>query len=130
MTLRTKRLPFVSRPRAFPKFNASDESNFFVQQFVEPLQLFFCLLVVETLTLKLRLKAAFLGLQNRYLAFCLLKTVERKRKTLPNYLGYRQIFDNISGDDLLESPELKRQLREAKEREANRRADGQEDRKS
>lgn len=34
------------------------------------------------------------------------------------------------GDDLLDSPDLKRQLREAKEREANRRADGQADQKS
>ena len=36
----------------------------------------------------------------------------------------------VKGDDLLESPELKRQLREAKEREANRPTDGREGRKS
>jgi hypothetical protein len=39
----------------------------------------------------------------------------------------------IKGDDLLESPELKRQLQEAKERlkyEANRSTSGQADRKS
>jgi hypothetical protein len=40
--------------------------------------------------------------------------------------------DPIKGDDLLESPELKRQLREAKERlsEANRPTNGREGRKS
>jgi hypothetical protein len=40
--------------------------------------------------------------------------------------------ERVKGDDLLESPTLRRQLREAKERisEANRPKDGQEGRKS
>ena len=36
----------------------------------------------------------------------------------------------IEGGDLLESSELRRQLRETKDREANQRANGREDRKS
>jgi hypothetical protein len=36
----------------------------------------------------------------------------------------------VEGADLLESPELKRQLREAKEREANQPTNGRGDRKS
>jgi hypothetical protein len=38
--------------------------------------------------------------------------------------------ERVEGSDLLESPELKRQLREAKEREANRQANGREGQKS
>ena len=38
--------------------------------------------------------------------------------------------ERVEGSDLLESPELQRQLREAKEREANRQANGREGQKS
>jgi IS1 family transposase len=98
MTFWTKWLPFVPRSRASSELNPSDNSYFLVQQFLEPFKLLFCLFVVETFTLKLRLKATYLRLQRRYLSFRLLKTVKRKRKTFANYLRYRQVLDRVSGN--------------------------------
>jgi hypothetical protein len=69
-----------------------------VQQFFELLKLFFCLLVINALTLKLRLKATFLRLQNRYLAFRLRETIKRKQNTLTKYLRDRNVLKGVSGN--------------------------------
>ena len=63
---------------------------------LEPLQLLACLLVVESLTLQLRLKAAVLRLQNLYLRFRLSQSVKRKRKTLADYVRYRKVLEGVS----------------------------------
>jgi hypothetical protein len=82
MALRTKRHPFPASSNPFPKLHIANKSNLFAKQFLERLQLLFCLLVINTLTFKLRLKAAFLRLQCCYLTFRLRKTVKRKRNAL------------------------------------------------
>jgi hypothetical protein len=92
MTFRTKRSPFSSGSRSLSKFYITDKSNFLMVRVLECFQLLFCLFVINALTFKLRLKAAFLRLQNRYLAFCLRKTVKRKQDTLSEYLRNRNIF--------------------------------------
>jgi|SRR5205807_354462 len=96
MTFRTKRLPFITRSRTLAKFHAKDKPDLFAQQFLESLKLFLCLLVIETFTFKLHLKATFLRLQNRYLAFRLRKTIKRKRDTLAEYLRKRNLFQRVS----------------------------------
>src|SRR5436309_3546557 len=98
MTFWTKRLPIISRPRTFSKFNTSDNSDFFTKHFLECMKLLFSLLVIEALTLKLRLKCANLFLRRTYLALRLFQTIKCKQKTLTKYFRYRQLFESISGD--------------------------------
>ena len=64
---------------------------------LEPLQLLFCLLIVEACILKLRLKLSVLGLQRLYLRFRVRQTVERKRKTFPDDVRHRDFFECVSG---------------------------------
>ncbi|MGO8928397.1 MAG: hypothetical protein ACLQU3_16135 [Limisphaerales bacterium] len=71
-------------------------TNLFRVLILEPLQLLACLLVVEALTLNLRLKAAVLQLQGVYLRFRLRQAVKSKRKTLAHYIRYRQVFQGVS----------------------------------
>ena len=75
MTLWTKWRPAPTRSITTLKFNVPDQSDFFVKQLLELMQLFFCLLVVNTLTFKLRFKAAILRLENFYLTFCLCQSI-------------------------------------------------------
>jgi hypothetical protein len=98
MALRTKRHPFPASSNPFPKLYIANKSNLFAKQFLELLQLLFCLLVINAFTFKLRLKAAFLRLQCCYLTFRLLKTVKRKRKALSENLRNRTILKRVSGD--------------------------------
>lgn len=98
MTFGTKWRPLFSGSRTAPKLNTSNEQNFFVHQFFEVLQLFLCLLVIKTFTLKLRCQAAFLRLQNLYLALCIRELVKRKRDTLAQNLRYRNVLKGISSD--------------------------------
>jgi hypothetical protein len=86
MALRTKRHPFPASSNPFPKLHIATKSNLFAKQFLERLQLLFCLLVINTLAFKLRLKAAFLRLQCCYLTFRVRKTVKRKRNALSENL--------------------------------------------
>src|SRR5450759_3791289 len=96
--LGTKRNPFPASSNPFPKLHIANKSNLFAKQFLEPLQLLFCLLVINTLTFKLRLKAAFLRLQCCYLTFRLRKTVKRKRNALSENLRNRNVLKRVSGD--------------------------------
>ena len=98
MALRTKRHPFPVSSNPFPKLHIANKSNLFAKQFLERLQLLFCLLVINMLTFKLRLKAAFLRLQCCYLAFRLRKTVKRKRNALSENLRNRNVLKRVSGD--------------------------------
>lgn len=96
MTFRTKRHPDSSRSRSFPKFDGKNESYFFMHQFLEPLQLLFCLFVIRALTFKLRGKAAFIRLQNLYLALRIRELVKRKRKTFADYVRNREVFERVT----------------------------------
>ncbi len=75
-----------------------NKSNLLRVFVLEPLQLLACLLVVEALTLKLRLKATVLQLQGVYLRFRIRQSIKRKRKTLADYVRYRKIFQCVSGN--------------------------------
>ncbi len=72
-------------------------NNLFGMFIKKPLQLFFCLVVVEALIFKLNLKAAILRLEGFYLRFRLRQTVKSKRKTFADYIRNRQIFEGVSG---------------------------------
>src|ERR1700724_3224848 len=98
MALRTKRHPFPASSNPFPKLHIANKSNLSAKQFWEPLQLLFCLLVINTLTFKLCLKAAFLRLQCCYLTFRLRKTVKRKRNALSENFRNRNVLKRVSGD--------------------------------
>lgn len=63
------------------------KTDFFMVRLLECLQLLLCLLVINALTLKLRLKATFLRLQNCYLTFRIRKTVKRKQDAIRQTAG-------------------------------------------
>lgn len=58
----------------------SSAGNLLSVLILEPLKLLACLLVVRALTLKLRLKVAYLSLKARYIRFRIGKLILRKRK--------------------------------------------------
>src|ERR1700676_3406856 len=92
MALRTKRHPFPARSKPFPKLHIANKSNLFAKQFLEPLQLLFCLLVINTLPFKLRLRAALLPINCCNLTSPLRKTVKRKRNALSENLRNRNVL--------------------------------------
>ena len=62
----------------------------------EVMQLILYLLVVNLLTFKLRVKAAILRLEFRYLGFRLRQAINRKRKTLSDNIRERNFFQGGS----------------------------------
>lgn len=82
VTFRAKRLPYPASADASTKLDVLDKEGFFPSQFFKTLQLLLCLFVIRALTLKLRVQAAFLRLQNLYLVLRVRELVKRKRKTL------------------------------------------------
>jgi len=72
--------------------------NLFRVLFLEPLQLLACLLVVKAFTLKTRLRTCQLRFRLFVLDFRLRREVERKRKTLAEYVRYRKVFKGVSGN--------------------------------
>ena len=79
------------------KFNHPMNTNLLRVLVLEPLQLLLCLLVVKLLTFKCRCHSAYPHLKLSYLRFRLRQTVNRKRKTLADYVRYRQVFEGVSG---------------------------------
>lgn len=98
MALWAKWFPRVSGSRSAPKFYVEHDADFFFNQFLELLQLLFCFCMVKAFTLKLRFKAAYLRLKLSYLSFKHRRLIQRKRKTLADYLRYRQVSDRVFGD--------------------------------
>src|SRR5205823_11688188 len=60
--------------------------------------LIFGVLVIELLTLKLRLKSANLFFRRTYLRLCLFQTIKGKQKTFTNYLRYWNILQCVPRD--------------------------------
>src|SRR2546425_6795076 len=99
MALGTKRHPLTRCALSATKLNSrSMNLNLLRVLIFEPLQLLLCLLVVNALTVKCRCHASFLRLQCLYLRFRLRQTVERKRKTLADYIRHRNLFEGVSGN--------------------------------
>jgi hypothetical protein len=71
--------------------------NLFSVLVLQPLKLLFVILVIEAYTLKLRLKAAILGLQNRYLRFRVGQLIKRKRQSFAEYVRHRDLHQGITG---------------------------------
>ncbi len=98
MTLRTKCDPLVSRALAATKLDRVKYAYFLFMLLPETLQLLLALLMVHALNFKSRLKLCVLRLQNRYLTFQLRRQIKRKRKTLAEHVGHRNLFECISSN--------------------------------
>ena len=85
MAGRAESHPTPIRALAAPKLNTAMNSNLLRVLILEPLQILTCLLVIYTLTLKLRFKAAYLSLKARYFSFKISKLVASKRKLMLEY---------------------------------------------
>ncbi len=97
MTARTKRKPTTSGALSTAKLRGADYANLLSVQLAEALKLLLCLLAVKALTFELRTQAAILGLQRRYLSFCVRRLVESKRKTLAENVRYRKVLEGVPG---------------------------------
>lgn len=99
MALRAKGHPLPSSSFAASKFDQSVNANIFRVLVPKPLQVLTSLLVISTLALKMRIKAAYLCLKFCHLAFQIRELLFRKSKLLVEYhrramLVY-QLFDLI-----------------------------------
>ena len=95
MTPRTKCDPLVSRALAATKLDRVKYANLLFMKLPETVQLLLALLMVNALNLKSCLKIGFLRLQNFYLRFLLRRVIKRKRKTLTEDIGHRNLFEGI-----------------------------------
>lgn len=98
VTFRTKSQPLVVGPHSFPELGSFMNESSFMVKFTECLKLAFCIFVVQSFTLKNRLSTCQLRLRLLVLRFRLRREVESHRKTLAEYVRYRQVFQGVSGD--------------------------------
>ena len=98
MTPWTKRRPLASRPRPASELDGALNAHLLRVYLLEPLQLLLCLFVVKAFTLQMRVRTCQLRLRIFVVQFRLRREVERKRKTLAQYVRYRQVFQGVAGD--------------------------------
>ncbi len=98
MTLRTKCDPLVSRALTATKLDRVKYAHVLFMKLPETLQLLLALLLVNSRNLKLRLQGRYLSLKIRYLTFKLGRVVKRKRKTFPEYVCHRDLFESVSSN--------------------------------
>src|SRR5713226_9755274 len=96
MALRTKCDPLVSRALAATKLDRVKYAHGLFVLLPETLQLLLCLLMIDALNLKSRLKVSLLRLQNFYFRFLLRRVIKRKRKALTEHVRHRNLFEGVS----------------------------------
>lgn len=97
VALGTKGEPLAARACAATKLGAAKYAHFLFMKLPDRVKFELCLLVIEGYGLKLKLKLAFLRLENLYLALCLGESIERQRKAFAKDVGHGDFLQSVAG---------------------------------